>query len=459
MVVAASLAASTWLPDGLAAPPEAINRISPVRTVLVQETNRFALLMSAIDPITLAPISGLAPLPVGHHYVDATSPDGGTLALIGWPTDSGSGGRLQMLDLERWNVHKTEAAIDGNVNALTFAPDGDSLYWTLAPETAAPPSTDLVRAAAATGVETARLSLPRSLVPWDFRPTRDGRVAIFAVSVDASWLSGDPPRVVIVDPAAGRVLANVQLDGVVAGQRRTEGGGYESFRPGLAWDMARGRLYVVDANDDRLTVVDLGSGRVSKSIDLKRAQTPLEALGEWLAPSAEAKVLPGTDRTAVLDPEGRRLYVATLRRTFSDNFREYSEAPMGGFVVDTDSLQIVGPIEQPVSELALSPDGARLLATGTEVLSVHDQTGSETPHGLDVLDPLTLKLLAHIPSGDRMGVVGFSSDSRLAYLQTWEYKPDGSPVCVLRSLRLDTFDIAGERRISGCYHLIATPTA
>jgi hypothetical protein len=44
--------------------------------------------------------------------------------------------------------------------------------------------------------------------------------------------------------------------------------------------------------------------------------------------------------------------VATMRRTQSDDFRDFSEVALGGFVVDTDTLEIVGRIDQPVSALA-----------------------------------------------------------------------------------------------------------
>lgn len=459
LVAVAGSVAGAWLSEGDGATQESIARASPVRTLLVQETQRFELSVSPVDPELLEPIPGLKPVAIGHHYVAGTSPDGRALAVIGWPADASAGGQLQLIDLEPWTVRSTEATVDGNVVALVFAPDGDNLYWPLSPSTSSPGVTELLLVASANGAEIGRVSLPASLIPWDLRPTQDGRIAIFAVGADASWLNNEPPRVLLVDPRTRGLVADLPLAGVIAGQRESQATGFESSGPGLAWDIARSRLYVIDANDDRLTVVDLDRGRVVAAAALVSARSPLDALGAWLVPTANAKLVPGTDRTAVLDPDGRRLYVATMRRTQSDDFREFDEVALGGFVVDTDTLRIVGRIDQPVSELALSPDGARLLATGTDVLSRSDEAGVVTPHGLFVLDPVSLEELAHIPSGGPMRVAGFSPDGGTAYLQSWEDEPSGGQVCVISSLRLDRLEIAAERRVDGYCDIIATPAS
>jgi len=458
VALATSVAAGAWLRDRDAATRDTIARAAPMRTLLVQETRRFELSVSPIDPELLGPIPGLKPVAIGHHYVAGTSPDGRALAVIGWPSDASAGGQLQLIDLEPWTVQSTDVTVDANVAALAFAPDGNDLYWPLSPTT--PPfASELVLAAGASGAEVGRVSLPPSLVPWDFRPTQRGRLAVFAVGTDASWLNNEPPRILLLDPDARGLVADVPLEGVVAGQRGSQADGYDSFRPGLAWDIARDRLYIVDASEDRLTVVDLDRGRVVAVTELVTARSPLDSLAGWLVPIANAKLVPGTDRTAVLDPEGRRLYVATMHRTQSDDFREFREVALGGFVVDTDTLRIVGRIDQPVSGLALSPDGARLLATGTDIESRHAEAGVVTPHGLFVLDPVSLKELAHIPSAGPMRVAGFSPDGRIAYLQSWEDEPRGGQVCVLSSLRLDRLEIAAERRVSGYCDIIATPAS
>lgn len=127
--------------------------------------------------------------------------------------------------------------------------------------------------------------------------------------------------------------------------------------------------------------------------------------------------------------------------------------------VDTDILEIVGRIDRPVGALALSPDGALLLATGSDVESRHDEAGVVTPHGLYDLDPGSLEELAHNPSSGSLRIAGLSVDSRIASLQTWEDDRSGVEVCVIKSLDLARLDIAAERRVSGYCDIIATPAS
>lgn len=72
----------------------------------MQETRRFELSVSPIDPELLEPIPGLKPVAIGHHYVAGTSPDGRALAVIGWPSDASAGGRLQLIDLQSRTVRR-----------------------------------------------------------------------------------------------------------------------------------------------------------------------------------------------------------------------------------------------------------------------------------------------------------------------------------------------------------------
>ena len=455
-VVAGSVAPGVRLGDREEASQAGIARPAPMRTMFVWETQPFELSLSPIDPETLEPVPGLQPVAVGHHYVAGIRPDGRALAVVGWPSDASAGGRLQLIDLATWTAHSADVAIDGNVGVIGFAVDGHELYVPQSP--AMPPfAADVVIATGADGAEAGRITLPPTLVPWDLRPTQRGLVAVFAVGTDGSWLNNEPPRVILVDPSGRRVVADLVLEGVVAGQWGTHSTGYEASRPGLAWDTARDRLYVIDAAHDRLTVVDLDRGQVVAATELVSARSPLDALGAWLVPTVSAKLVPGTDRMAVLDPAGDRLYVATLRRTQSNDVREFSEMALGGFVVDTRTRRIVGRIDHPVSDLALSPDGGHLLATGTDVLSRHDQAGVVTPHGVFVLDPPSLEQVAHIPSGGPTRIAGFSPDGGIAYLHSWEDEPSAGRECVIRSLRLDRLEVVAVRRVEGYCDIIATP--
>src|SRR5262249_54694302 len=145
---------------------------------------------------------------------------------------------------------------------------------------------------------TAEHNLPRSyvLVPYDlarrsrdvlshpptpFRPSFPGQLprppagnpAVYRTPIPGENLAVDAPYVLIVDPRRQEVTADVRLDGVKAWQYAEKDAagadiGYRMYWPGLAWDLARDRLYVADAARDHVVVVDLAKGAILRQSDL-----------------------------------------------------------------------------------------------------------------------------------------------------------------------------------------------
>jgi YVTN family beta-propeller protein len=115
---------------------------------------------------------------------------------------------------------------------------------------------------------TSRVRLPG--VPYACRPLADRRVAV------SLWSAA---KVAIVDPEAGRVVALVDV-----GEHPTD----------LAED-AGGRLFVANANEGTVSVVDLGTARVTETIATSPARRRLSGV---------------TPDGLALDPARGRLYVA-----------------------------------------------------------------------------------------------------------------------------------------------------
>ncbi len=99
------------------------------------------------------------------------------------------------------------------------------------------------------------------------------------VRVDERGIA-DAGTVTRIDPVSGRVTATVEV-----GRHPT----------GVAWDTARGRLYVADGNSDRVSVVDTRAARLVDALEI----APFVERGVGLAPTAVA-----------LSPDGGTLYVA-----------------------------------------------------------------------------------------------------------------------------------------------------
>lgn len=64
-----SVVAGVWLLGRDPGIRESTARSLPARTLLVQETQRFELSLSPVEPELLEPIPGLPPVAIGHHYV------------------------------------------------------------------------------------------------------------------------------------------------------------------------------------------------------------------------------------------------------------------------------------------------------------------------------------------------------------------------------------------------------
>src|SRR5258708_19868108 len=81
---------------------------APVRAPLLADlaAPQGPIRLRPVDPATLADVPDLAPIEVGHHYNQAVSPDGRTLAVISWPSGSNNAGRsLPLIHLAPSTTH------------------------------------------------------------------------------------------------------------------------------------------------------------------------------------------------------------------------------------------------------------------------------------------------------------------------------------------------------------------
>ncbi len=408
------------------------NPASGTTTLLAvtENENGDGLQARPVDPKTLADLLGYAPINFGHHYTYATSPDRKTLAVITWPSGSSNAeGALHLIDLDTWTDTLADLRINDYVGALAFGANGKTLYWTFPtahdPAHGMPRNYQLHRYDLDSRQLSAIIQFPSSYMPWWLQTLRlsSANVAVFGIPTDRNNLTEDMPHVLIVDPAKNRIVVDVRLDGVKAGQfhekatdetalAQGESWQYVMYSPGLAWDWERSVLYVVHVDEDKVTVVDLVKGAVIKQMLIRPQQSLLKWIAESLVPTAEAKGGPERGRRAVLSRDGKRLYV------FSQKTADGLLRATNLRVIATDGMREISHIDDLLADFALTPDGKSLLVIKGEIVR---------PHGFDmmvsrdvyVLDAETLRERAHARANqvDYLGFDGFSPDDLYAYVK------------------------------------------
>jgi hypothetical protein len=418
-------------PDHVAASEQTIapnsNKSDAITLLAVTEKeNGVGLQARPVNPATLANLPEHAPINFGHHYTYASSPNHKMLAVITWPSGSNNaGGILHLIDLNTWIDMPFDLRIDDYVNEITFGAYGRTLYWTIPtvrdPVHGIPRDYQLFQYNLDSRQLSAITQLPSSFVPWSQRLS-SGNVAIFGIPTDPNNLAEDVPHLMIIDPTENRIVADVQLDGVKAGQFREhatngtptaqeESWQYVMYSPGLAWDLDRNVLYVVHADDDKVTVVDLVNGTLIKQTHIRPQKWFPGWISDSLAPAAKAKGSPELAARVILSRDGERLYVFSR------------ETEMGLLkttdlrVIATDGMREISRLDELLTDFALTPDGKSLLVVKGEVVR---------PHGFDmlvnrdvyVLDAETLQERIHvrIDQADQLGLDGFFPDGDYAYL-------------------------------------------
>lgn len=405
-----------------------------------------------VDPVSLQDTPGLQPLSLESNYTGALSPDGRTLAAITWPKNrtANRGGVLHVMDLVGWTDRKTTVTFDDHIRQLLFSPNGRQLYWVrpgpMTGEPAIDPDPGVYRYDLASDRVTRVVALPAMFMPEFAGVGISGeRMAIVGSTV------GDPSpsrvaEVYVVDLAKASI-ARFELAGIRAGQVRDAGApvnDIRNVRPALGWDPPRGRLYVIDADDDRVAVIDLVSATMRGPFVVRPRASLLDRLLGLISAPADAKTQSSSDRRAVVSPDGRRLYVSGVRSDFvgsagpQDAGRE-QVTPLPLRVIDTTDMTEIGRIDLASTELAISPDGRRLLAVTNRFEPSPTGRATRTSYELRLIDTERFTQIASIALEGRGRIIGFASDADSAYVAAHV----GFESTVLRRVALA--DVASER--------------
>lgn len=277
----------------------------------------------------------------------------------------------------------------------------------------------------------------------------DGRRAyVLAMETDLCCGIGNAtPFLAVLDVEAGSVAARIKLPELRLGQPGDWLGSTDHlfgarYAPGLVVSPDGSTAYVVHAETDEVTTVDLETRTVVATHSFEEAGSAVSRLGAWLLDrvgrTAEAKGVAEYLRDVRLTPDGRYLIVSgtTTRET-------PEEVPPGGwveptaagmFVVDLASMEVVYR-DETTQGFTLSPNGYTLMAWGR-------QTSLAKPVGLMVVDLRSMQSSVMF-AAETAGPAFASPDGRVAYVRVREYVSAQSGRLV--AFDLETGEVIAER--------------
>ncbi len=390
-----------------------------------------------VDPASLADVPGHAPIELGCHPVGAASASRGLLAAVVRPPDCGAG-ELHVFDLSTGSDVPTGLLFFAWDVPMAFNREGTALFWTEQP--LANPY-QVVRYDLAGKIKQVITSLPAGFLPQELQVLSSGQLAFYGLVQERR------PLLVLVDAESG-ATTQVALEGVRAGlvENSQETTPDRLYAPGLVWDLTRERLYLLHADEDVITVVDLAAGQVLRQAAIRPASP---GLFSWLVSPAEAKESLVTERRGVLSPDGQRLYILAMEDEYIDLEPGWVIRPklLGLQVVATETLQQVAHLDLPASELAVSPDGRWLLLASGQGASgtTEDLSPWTESSGLTVLDAHTLEQRFHQGAGEWFTILGFTSDGQGTYISQPGGVVDGEFRGILRRLDLNSLAFVAER--------------
>jgi WD40 repeat protein len=320
-----------------------------------------------LDPARGTALPGYKPIPLGYSSYSAYSPDRRILAIVSFPKDDSYyhyGGSLLLVDLPAWKTHRLELELDGWVSAMAFSPDGKRLAIAHGETSYNLTTVDLVE-----GKIIAQAQTDSYVTRLKF--TENGEaLMIYRPSMYATnGLSADPPQVLLLDAADLSPRWSAELEEVRDGVfpkdetitqiQLYEPGNALYFMPGLAFAPDRDSLYIVHADSEQLTTVDFSAQKI-ETVKIQAKLSWFEQLLSLTAGVAHAKIADGTNKQAVISPDGQFLYVVGVNNISVQDQQgnvQMEETPLGLEILQTSDGNRVERFETDATEFSLSPDG------------------------------------------------------------------------------------------------------
>jgi hypothetical protein len=323
-------------------------------------------------------------------------------------------------------MRPTTVTVPDHVGQLFFDQGGKLIYW-IHPERTTPDPTFLPNYVVYRyDIGSDRLhkvvQLPKRFLPAGF-PSESAlvgsRLGIVGWTIPEAPSASSPAQVLVVDLAADRIAASFRLSRMRAGQVKEEASAaedpYRNIRPGIAWDVPRSRLFLVDAVRDEIAVIDLASASLRGPFEIRVRRTFVDRLLDLISVPAAAKMQASTQRRAVVSPDGRRLFLTGLRSDVVGTPAREQVTPLGLQVVDTTDWTEVARADITANVLVFPPDGRPLMAVTNRFEPRSDGWAERTDYALRIIDAERLVDIASVRIEPYGRIPGFALEGD-AYL-------------------------------------------
>lgn len=404
-----------------------------------------------VDPATGETIPGYEPITVGEKRNLANPPilsaDSTRLFVVesyGMRSEPYAGGTttrpaanvMHLINVQAWRdvtATLTSTLGTGWVGVVAFSPDGGRLA--LAHHTYRRELGKALDTLALIDTGTGKVLLKREL---EFNPSlvafsQDGsRLVVYGQSPGAvpGYMKPGPVRLLLLDAATLETVWDQPLANILSGiwcEANCNGGHneqeYAFWTPAVVPSHDRGKLYIVHADEDKLTVVDLEARKVS-TMEVREARSLLEELLSLTASSAEAKGgQNGVERQAVLSSDGTKLYVVGRKMDAKRGW--VADEPLALRVINVENGQIVASSGLSAFDVHISPDDTYLY-----LYSSYVDTSTRTPTSKawrDVVDLKTLRSVKRIEDDEGLVVPARRLNSQPIVLgYNWVYQVSGN---------------------------------
>lgn len=338
-------------------------------------------LLVPIDPASGQTLPDHEPISLGQAFSHTFSPDRRTLAVVGFVSSAHPrGGSLNLIDLSNWENYVQELQLDSYVNAMAFSPDGKQLAISYGSAESKMLVLDVSKPFVKSK-STARQSSLDFLI-YNLKFTADGSgLMVYGTEIEnrftANEMSPDPPIVVMLDGADLSVRWKAALTSVRHGVVPKDEKSHASvdlhqpgqaiyLNPGLAFAPDHDILYVIHPDEDKLTRVDF-EAETAETLEIHAQLSWIERLLSLTAGVAHAKIAEGTNKQAVISPDGQFLYIVGQQNNLiqdEDGNWQVIENPLGLQIVHAEDGSRMAYYDTEASELSISPDGRYLYLRG-----------------------------------------------------------------------------------------------